>query len=212
MRQATIRGVRPDDLTALYEIALETGDAGADATPLYRDPRLVGELYAAPYAVLEPESGFVIEDDGGVAGYIVGTVDTAAFEARLEAEWWPALRARHRDPTGDPAAWSLDEINAWQIHHPRPTPARLVEAYPSHLHINLRPRLQGRGLGKALIDTWLERMGKAGSRGAHLGVSPRNHRALRFYRAYGFSEFQWPSPRPDAGAIYFVTPLPSSRG
>jgi ribosomal protein S18 acetylase RimI-like enzyme len=208
----TIRPVRPGDIPALYEIALITGDAGADATALYRDPELVGALYAVPYAVLEPQSAFVIEDEAGVAGYIVGTLDTPAFEARLEAQWWPALRERYADPAGNPAGWNLDEIGAWQIHHPRPASARLTEPYPSHLHINLRPRLQGQGLGKAMIETWLAAMRKAGSRGVHLGVSVRNERGLAFYPKLGFTEFQWPKRRAEAGAIYFVMPLPSSRG
>jgi ribosomal protein S18 acetylase RimI-like enzyme len=208
----TIRGVTAADIPALYEIALITGDAGADATALYRDPQLVGALYAVPYAVLEPQSAFVIEDGEGVAGYIVGAADTPAFEARLEAEWWPALRERHADPAGDPAGWNLDQISAWQIHHPGRTPRRLTEPYPSHLHINLRPRLQGQRLGRAMIETWLAAMRTAGSRGVHLGVSVRNARGLAFYPKLGFAEFQWPKRRAEAGAIYFTMPLPSSRG
>jgi ribosomal protein S18 acetylase RimI-like enzyme len=207
-----IREVREDDLAALYEIALLTGESGADATHLYRDPQLVGHLYAGPYAVLEPGSAFVVEDGEGVGGYIVGTADTMAFEARLEAEWWPALRGRYPDPRGEPAGWSLDEMRAWQIHHPRPPPARVARPYPSHLHINLVPRLQGTGLGKALIDRWLARMQDLGSRGMHLGVSPQNHRAIRFYRRYGLEEFRFPRPRAEPDAFYFVTTLPSSRG
>jgi ribosomal protein S18 acetylase RimI-like enzyme len=203
-------GIRPavaSDLDALYRVCLETGDSGQDATHLYRDPKIVGHLYAAPYLVLEPTSAFVIEDSEGVGAYIVGAVDTLGFEARMEAEWWPALRPRHPEPTGDPAGWSLDEMRAWQIHHPRPPPKRITDPYPSHLHINLLPRLQGRGLGQALIDRWLARMREAGSRGVHLGVSPVNHRALRFYRAYGLQEFRFPNPRSGSDAIYFVTTL-----
>ena len=33
----------------------------------------------------------------GACGYILGTGDTRAFEARCEAKWWPALRARYAD-------------------------------------------------------------------------------------------------------------------
>jgi len=204
--------VRPDDLAALYEIALATGDSGQDAAALYRDPQLLGHLYAAPYAVLEPGAAFVAEDAAGVAGYIVGAADTLAFEARLEAEWWPALRQRYPDPASDPKTWGLDEARAWQIHHPRPPPARISGPYPSHLHINLKPRLQGQGMGKALIDRWLDRMREVGSRGVHLGVSPQNHRAIRFYRIYGLDEFRFPNPRPAPDTLYFVTTLPSSRG
>jgi ribosomal protein S18 acetylase RimI-like enzyme len=202
-----IRPAVASDLDALYRICLKTGESGQDATHLYRDPKLVGHLYAAPYLVLEPSSAFVIEDAGGVGAYIVGAVDTLGFEARTEADWWPALRPRYPEPTGGRAAWSQDEMRAWQIHHPRPPPKRITDPYPSHLHINLLPRLQGRGLGQALIDRWLARMREAGSRGVHLGVSAVNHRALRFYRAYGFEEFRFPNPRGGADAIYFVTTL-----
>ena len=68
-----IRPVAPDDLPALYEIALATGAAGQDAAALYRDPKLVGHLYAVPYAVLDPGSAFVVEDEAGVgAGKFAG--------------------------------------------------------------------------------------------------------------------------------------------
>ena len=55
-----------------------------------------------------------------------------------------------------------------------------------------------------MIDAWLARIAAAGSRGIHLGVSPANHRALRFYRAYGLEEFRFPQPRPHPDTIYFV--------
>ncbi len=205
---ARIRPARPDDLEAIYEVCLLTGESGADASRLYRDPKLVGHVYAGPYAVLEPESALVLEDDDGVGGYVLGAFDTPAFEARLEAEWWPTLRPKYADPSGDPQPWSLDQIRAWQIHHPHPPPERLTTPYPSHLHIDLVPRFQGRGLGKAMMDRWLGMMRERGSRGVHLGVSPANHRALRFYRAYGMAEFRFPKPRAD-GAIYFVTDFTS---
>ncbi|MFI4976419.1 MAG: GNAT family N-acetyltransferase [Caulobacterales bacterium] len=205
---ASIRGVRPDDLDSLYAICLATGDNGADAAHLHKDPKVVGHVYAAPYALLEPQSAFVAEDDEGVAGYIVGARDTLAFEARLEAEWWPGLRERYADPVAKPAQdWGLDEIRAWVIHHPRPPPARITGPYPSHLHINLLPRLQGQGMGKRLVDAWLARMREQDSPGVHLGVSLKNQRAVRFYRRYGFEEFVFPSTRSEAAALYFVTKL-----
>src|SRR5580700_2330225 len=93
--RARIRPYRPSDLDELYRICLLTGDAGQDATPLYQDPRLLGHIFAAPYGILEPSLAFVAEDAVGVGGYIVGALDTQAFEARLESEWWPGLRGRY---------------------------------------------------------------------------------------------------------------------
>jgi ribosomal protein S18 acetylase RimI-like enzyme len=178
---AAIRAYRASDLGALYDICLKTGDAGQDATALYRDGRLLGHVYAGAYGVLEPESCFVVEDDLGVGGYIIGTRDTFAFEKRMEAEWWPALRTRIAEG-GDGA----DGRMAHLIHHPARTPRRINEPYPAHLHINCLPRLQGQGVGRQLIDAWRAAMARAGAANAHLGVGPRNERAVRFYRAYGF--------------------------
>ena len=202
-----IRRYRPDDLEALYRIALATGDAGGDACHLYFDPKLIGHLYAAPYAILRPDTAFVAEDEEGVAGYILGAVDTGAFEALVEERWWPTLRPRNRDPAGTPHAhWSPDQRLSYLIHHPWRAPGRIVEPFPSHLHIDLLPRLQGRGLGRRLMDLWLGTARTLGSIGAHLGVNPGNARAMRFYRAYGLAEPVLAKP-PPVGVVWFAVKL-----
>ena len=187
-----VRAYRPDDLPALYEICLKTGDAGADATALHADPRILGEIYAAPYAALEPELALVAEDDHGVAGYILGTADTRAFEAACEARWWPPLRRRYPDAEAvPPRTRTHDQWCAFQIHHPMATPQAAVDAAPAHLHIDLLPRLQGQGLGHELLDAWLAKVGGR----AHLACSARNARALRFYDAYGFRRLEGIGPK-----------------
>ena len=201
---ATIRPVRPSDLEALYEIALKTGDAGKDATHLHDDPRLLGHIYAAPYAIHEPSSAFVAEDEEGVVGYIVGARNTQAFAELLEAEWWPKLRAQYADPSDlDFESWTPDQLLSFLIHHPFKTPQRIVDTYPSHLHINLLPRAQGQGLGAEMMDRFLMTMDAAGSRGVHLGVHPQNDRALRFYENYGFREVKDKKPRSERHTIWF---------
>lgn len=186
----TIRQANAGDLDAIYKIALKTGASGEDASALYADPRLVGHVYAAPYVLLEPGSAFVAEDGEGVGGYIVGTADTRGFDERLEAEWWPKLRPGLADPAPPAETWTADQRMAFLIHHPFRTPSRIVARYPSHLHINLLPRLQGRGLGTRLMDRWLARMKELGSPGAHLGVGGANVRGCAFYKAYGFTKLE----------------------
>jgi ribosomal protein S18 acetylase RimI-like enzyme len=207
-----IRAFRPADLDDLYRVCLATGAGGDDASALYRDPKLLGHVYAAPYAAYSPESVFVAEDIDGVGGYIVGVPDTRAFEARLEAEWWPELRKLHPEPTEEArAGWSRDQLMSHKIHHPGRTASEIVEPYPSHLHINLLPRLRGRGLGRRLMERWLGSIRDLGSRGAHLAVGSANARAIRFYRAYGFRELQRPS-RPASTAVWFAIDLTPEAG
>ena len=186
-----IRPYGPADLPALYRICLATGDGGRDASAHYRDPLLVGHVFAAPYAIFEPQSAFVLEDEEGVGGYIVGAADTAPFEDTLEAQWWPELRRLYPDALRrENETLSFDRLMMRYIRHTPRTPAHICKSYPSHLHINLLPRLQGRGSGKRLMDRWLAAMRAAESKGAHLGVGAANERAVAFYRAHGFHEIE----------------------
>ena len=184
-----IRPAHPDDRDALYRICLETGDSGADATPLYRDPLLIGHIWAGPYLALAPDFAFVLEDAAGVCGYVIGAPDTAAFEAWLERAWWPALRGQYPDPADvPPAERSPDQRLMHLIHHPhRGDPAVLAD-YPAHLHIDLLPRGQGGGNGRRLMETLFAALTRAGVPGVHLGVGLRNARAQGFYRHLGMQE------------------------
>ena len=77
-----IRAFAHPDRAALYEIALLTGTPEATRLGCTLTPACIGDIYAVPYAVLEPQLAFVAEDSRGVAGYIVGTADTRTFEAQ----------------------------------------------------------------------------------------------------------------------------------
>lgn len=187
----TLRQFRPDDLDALYAISLATGNAGGDAAHLYDDPRLIGHIYAAPYAVLAPELVRVVEDRDGVGGYVLGALDTLEWAARLERQWWPHLRQRYADPRDIPAASRTpDQRRAAMIHEPETPPAEVVARFPAHLHMNLLPRLQGRGLGSALLGTWLAAAGDRGASRVHVGANRGNTGAVRFWGARGFRELE----------------------
>jgi ribosomal protein S18 acetylase RimI-like enzyme len=185
MAPIVIRPARPDDRAALYAICRLTGDAGDDASDLYADPDLPGELWVGPYLALEPELAFVAADEQGPAGYVLGAADTVAFEAACEETWWPRLRARYPVPpeTGDLSP--EQELHRW-IHHPPPTPASILAEYPAHLHIDLHPRVQGQGLGRRLVDALLGALRTRRVAGVHLGVDAANDRAIGFYTHLGF--------------------------
>jgi GNAT superfamily N-acetyltransferase len=187
-------GIRPyqlDDLDELYRICVQTANNGQDGTSIFRDPRLPRHVYAAPYAIFEPSLAFVAQDAGGVGGYIVAALDSQAFEQRLEHDWWPALRVTSPEPSQDLAeGLSTQEQFALRwIHQPLGTPDKLASGFPSNLHINLVPRLQGQGMGRQLIATVVSALRDQGSPGLHLHVGHGNQRAASFYRHIGFAEF-----------------------
>jgi ribosomal protein S18 acetylase RimI-like enzyme len=196
-----LRPYRTGDRDAVYDICVRTGAAGEDASHLLREPCLLGHLYAGPYLTLAPDLAFVVDDDHGVAGYILGAADTAQFEDRLERDWWPELRRRYPTYRTDGDA-AYDDLLIALMHSPARTPADLVATYPSHLHIDLLARLRGQGWGRRLIDTLVGRLRAMGSHGLHLGVATANTRAQAFYRAVGFTR-----QRDDGQTVTFVMRL-----
>lgn len=192
---AIIRAARPDDLDALYAVSLATGFEGGDASHLYNDPGMIGHIYVAPYAVLEPELALVVQDSMGVAGFAVGALDTLRWEERLETEWWPQLRIRYPNPPGAlQASWSPDDLRASMIHHPSRTPLQVSSKYPAHLHLNLLPRVQRTGLGMKLFSEWQSLAAARGIDAIHIGANRANERAIRFWKRNGFADLEYISP------------------
>jgi ribosomal protein S18 acetylase RimI-like enzyme len=186
---ATVRPARAGDEAAAYHVCLKTGDAGDDGEQIFRDdPDALGRLFVGPYLAFAPELGLILEDDDGVCGYALAALDSRAFYRRYDAEWRPDLCARYPDPQGDPATWTrVQEVHSW-YHHPDYFCPEPYEQYPSHLHIDLLPRAQGRGHGRRMMEEIMIRLREAGSPGVHLGMWARNTRAHAFYLRLGFHE------------------------
>jgi ribosomal protein S18 acetylase RimI-like enzyme len=193
--QPIIRGYRPSDLDALYDICISTADAGADLRGRFSDDRLMGDIYAAPYVTLEPGVARILDDgEGNAVGYILGTVNTPEFVRRYEAEWLPALGGRY-DNDDDPR----DENLLKQLRQPQRMLLPELEAYPAHLHIDLLPEARGHGEGRALMTSFLQGLHAAGVERVHLSMAPSNTGARAFYDRLGFTEIPMP---PDRGGLY----------
>jgi ribosomal protein S18 acetylase RimI-like enzyme len=183
---------KPEFLPNLYRICLETGDSGKDASAEFTDPELLGAFYAAPYAILEPDLTFVLQDESGVCGYILGTRDSNGYAAWMEREWLPAWRSKHPltvQAHVSPETLSYQERIIGLIHRGY-TPYDCVPEYPAHLHIDFLPRAQGQGWGRALMNTFLNRLRELEVPGVHLGVGKSNPGAIQFYERLGFERLE----------------------
>jgi GNAT superfamily N-acetyltransferase len=191
-----IRAYRPSDRDALYDICVRTADAGADARGRFTDDELWGDLFAGPYAYLEPHLTFVVDDGTGQAvGYVVGTADTATFVKRYAAEWIPLLDGKYPVPPPPPRTAEQDMIALH--HHPERMLVPGVEGFPAHLHIDLLPEHQRKGLGRALIERFAATVDAPG---VHLAMLTRNTPARAFYDRIGFEVL----PVPDPGELTYL--------
>ena len=61
-----------------------------------------------------------------------------------------------------------------------------LRQYPAHLHINLDSNWRGFGIGRRLIEAYLEQLSQQGISGVHLNTTDRNEAACRLYEKMGF--------------------------
>lgn len=193
-----IRPYRPEDRDAVYDICVRTGDAGGDARSLYQDHDLLPDLFAGPYALLEPDLMFVLDDGGRAVGYVLGTSDTARFAQEFRDKWLPTVAARHRLPGGEPG--TPDAVMTEFLHHPELMIRPALADYPAHLHIDLLPAYQGHGYGRALLNTLFAALDKAGVERVHLVMATANTGARAFYDRMGFHEV----PGSDTAELTFL--------
>jgi ribosomal protein S18 acetylase RimI-like enzyme len=186
-----IRPYRPDDRDAVYDICVRTADLGGDARGQYSNDDLMGDLFAGPYAFLEPDLAFVVDDGGRAVGYVVGTADTATFVKRYAAEWIPRLYGKYKIPPPPPRTPEQDMIH---LHY---WPERMIvpgiEGFPAHLHIDLLPGYQRQGFGRRLISAFAEAVPAPG---VHVAMVTANVRARAFYDRLGFEVLPVPDPGP----------------
>ena len=180
-----VRKFQEEDRSGLYHVCLATGDSGANALDLYNQKEMLGEIYVGPYLTFQPDLSFTLIQDG-VAGYALAALDTSSFENTLSNEWWPLILEKYNGRL--PENFNEREKNLYSyIQNPPLRSKEIVGQYPSHLHIDLLEKAQGRGIGKAMMLVVLETLRAQGSEGVHLGMGAQNARAFTFYTKLGFT-------------------------
>jgi ribosomal protein S18 acetylase RimI-like enzyme len=182
--ETVIRAYQPADYEAVSEVCVRTAEVGGDARGLYVSDELMPDNFVRPYVRFAPELAFVV-DDGAVGGYVVGVADTRAFVEWFRRAWLPGYAAtyEHVEP------WTTkNELIIHLGYWPERMLIPEVDEYPAHLHIDMLPRLQGQGWGRALIENLKDALRARGVPGLHLTMDAANTAARAFYDRLGFTE------------------------
>jgi ribosomal protein S18 acetylase RimI-like enzyme len=157
--------------------------------------------WCRPYYLLQPENCFVVDDGHGTAvGYIIGTPDTSAFVQQQKQQSYSLAYLSEEQGLPKPTpeedtSWSGNIQGALRkiIHEPENTLhedwPELMRDYPGHLHIDILPEYQRKGLGGKLMNAFLSAMKMKNCKGLHLGMVSTNEAAEKFYRSQGFDRF-----------------------
>ena len=182
----TVRPFQKGHEEGCYNVCLKTGDNGNDGTQLFTDPNILGHLYVGPYLKFEKDLSYVLTDEIEVCGYALAALDTLAFHKHFLNEWLPPLRAKYPMPHGPEALWDETEKCIAELHRPKTFYPESFHPFPSHLHIDLLPKAQGKGIGTRMMGILLDDLKQRGSAGVHLAMAETNDRAGYFYRKLGF--------------------------
>ena len=187
-----IRPYRPSDRAAVVEICHRTGYMGEDVAPHFRDRELFALIFALAYVEHEPEHCLVADDGGQVVGYCIGTPDTEAHRRRYADVQVPAIlrrllsRTLWRHPRDAATVWRWKRLSDAASEEHGADLAALFARFPAHLHIDLLPSQQRRGLGTRLLNAFLDHVEDLGAPGLHLVTTSQNTKAVPFYEKMGF--------------------------
>ena len=168
----TIRKYDSKDQAAVEDICLGGGSGPLKSNEMVKQAMLT--VYATYYVEQEPENCFVAADENDHAvGYVLCAKDFTEYEKKFMGEYG----SREDNP-------AIKMIGGGTLEGMRPYAAE----YPAHLHIDIDPAYQRKGLGTKLIDALRAHLKEQGVPGVMFGVAIDNEQGQNFYRKYGFTE------------------------
>jgi GNAT superfamily N-acetyltransferase len=187
MTDLTVRPYHPADRAALFKIGADTAFFGAPIEAYMEDRNIFLDIFYAYYTDYEPEHAWVACTDGVVVGFLTGCTDTHRHDRIFSRKviplfLWNALRGKYC--FGPEArryfAAGIGAMRRGEVENPDLT------HYPAHLHINLSEAWRGHGLGRRLIESYLDQLRSLGVPGVHLMTTNMNVVACQLYEHLGF--------------------------
>ena len=180
----TIRSYRKTDRDAVRRLCCQTGFLGTPIDPVYEDRQLFADFLTTYYTDWEPESSFVIEIDGEIRGYLLGS--RKPLRNQLYSFWQNVslfLKAltryfRYSAASRRFVLWIL--MYGW----------REVPAAPRrvpHFHINLLPDARKMSTTRALMSAYLSYLYRCGEKRVYGQiVTFESRRGEQMFERYGF--------------------------
>uniref|UniRef100_A0A8C6SRB0 Uncharacterized protein n=1 Tax=Neogobius melanostomus TaxID=47308 RepID=A0A8C6SRB0_9GOBI len=151
-------------------------------------PDLIGDRCLGACLALCPEYSFVLEDELGCVGCVLGILDVRSFTKRCQASWIPAMRDKYPHRAGS-------------THGPGEYPDSLLYHFPSQLRLDALPELVDVSVSRTLLTALLTALKANGSQGAFCEVQPTDRQRLEFLTKLGFLEILRGEARSREGVV-----------
>jgi len=179
-----IRSYRPSDREAVRRLCCQTGFLGEPIDPVYEDRELFADFLTTYYTDHEPESSFVVEENGELSGYLLGSRkplrnQVYSFYQNVCLFARALLRyRRYNERSRRFILWIL--MNGWREvpAAPRRTP---------HFHINLLPDARKMSTTRALLSAYFSYLHRSGEKRVYGQiVTFESRRGEGMFERYGF--------------------------
>ncbi|ESO96834.1 hypothetical protein LOTGIDRAFT_115468 [Lottia gigantea] len=181
----TFRPYRLTDERSVYNVCLKTCDDGMDGTDVFPENLdLIGDRYLGGFINASPEYCFVVEDDQGVCGYALASLDSKILHEKSESAWKPAMCDKYPKPDKEemtPADVSIFHSDQKMV------PESMYTLAPSIIRLDILPnRINDISVAKRLLACTLSGLKTNGSIGVHCELNIGDKYMLDFYGKLGF--------------------------
>jgi L-amino acid N-acyltransferase YncA len=179
-----IRSYRASDREAVRQLCCQTGFLGEPIDPVYEDKELFADFLTTYYTDKEPESSFVLEIDGKICGYLLGSrkpLRNQFYSFRQNLRLFVRALTRYSGYSDQSRRFIR-----WMISHgwrevpaaPRRTP---------HFHINLQPEARKMSTTRALMSAYFSYLYRCGEKRVYGQiVTFASRRGEKMFERYGF--------------------------
>lgn len=179
-----MRPYKKSDRERVRQLCCETGFLGRDIAPVFEDRELFADYLTRYYTDWEPESSFMLEQDGMVKGYLLGShspLRQQLFNCYNNISLFVRGMSRYSNynrATRDFIGWVLRK--SWKE----------VPAAPrrsAHFHFNILPEAQGLAHATALMNAYLDYLRNRGVSSVYgQVVTFEARRGAKVFERYGF--------------------------
>ncbi|XP_070771906.1 protein O-GlcNAcase isoform X3 [Enoplosus armatus] len=185
----SIRPYFPKDETAVYKICKEMYCEGMEDVPFSdEDPDLIGDRLVGGLLTLSSEYGFVLEDDEGICGYALGTVDVEPFLKKCELSWNPFMQEKYHKPDSQKDLTEAEKMMLSFHEEEEGLPDSFHSNFPSLIKVDIHAKVTDPSVAKSMMGCLLSSLKANGSHGAFCKVRQTDKRMLDFYSKLGCFE------------------------
>ncbi|XP_074517910.1 protein O-GlcNAcase isoform X2 [Halichoeres trimaculatus] len=187
-RRYNIRPYQNKDKVELYRMVRQLymrNQGGQESSAVH--PDVIGDRCLGPCLALSPEYGFILEDELGVCGCVLGILDVRSFAKRCQASWLPAMRDKYPTKGGHAYPYTQDLVKLMEEDQGE-YPDSLLYHFPSQLRLDALPDLVDISISRTLLNALLAALKANGSQGVFCEVQPTDQQRLEFLTKLGFLE------------------------